>query len=196
MVWGVRPCFRGGRLLGAGGKYTGQGLGEHTSNEVDKGAHSHDTRRGSGGVSGTSGYHEGEAGHHSGVTGMYIYINLTSIAQQKENPILIHLLLTRSTSPSLWLFPSDLWQGRYECVTRDRSGKETFCFDRIETTHFFPEETYFRKCTEAVAVHQFQEKSRHRKPVYVITGVKAVKGARAASLKDSSFGGGLQRGCI
>lgn len=71
------------------------------------------------------------------------------------------------------------------------SSGETFSLESIQTTQFFPREQYFRRCVEAAGVRRFLEKSRYRKPVYIITGLKVVKGARAKNFKASSLEGEL-----
>lgn len=64
-------------------------------------------------------------------------------------------------------------------------------FDRLETVQFFPQEDYIRTCVEAGAVRRFLEKSRYNKPVYIITGLKVVRGASAKTLAGRSVGGSL-----
>ncbi|RFU35432.1 hypothetical protein B7463_g888, partial [Scytalidium lignicola] len=67
--------------------------------------------------------------------------------------------------------------------------KDLYAFDRLETTQFFPNETYLQKCIEAEPVHRYLDKSRYRKPIYVITGLKTVTGARAKSLRARTVSG-------
>lgn len=64
-------------------------------------------------------------------------------------------------------------------------------FDRIETTQFSPREDYLQKCVEAGPVRRFLEKSRYRKPIYIVTGIKTVTGAKAKTLKSKSIQGSL-----
>ncbi|XXG96337.1 hypothetical protein Hte_002619 [Hypoxylon texense] len=73
----------------------------------------------------------------------------------------------------------------------DKSNGEVYSFDRIETVQFFPKEEYLQKCIEAEPVRRYLDKSRYRKPVYVITGLKTVTGARAKSYKSRAIGGNL-----
>ncbi|OIW32351.1 hypothetical protein CONLIGDRAFT_699045 [Coniochaeta ligniaria NRRL 30616] len=99
-----------------------------------------------------------------------------------------------------------LREGKFSIVTRfmsflgigfdvgtsgSRSSEENLAFDRLETTQFFPREEYLQKCVEAGIVRRFLEKSRYRKPIYIITGLKIVKGAKAKTLSTSSLGGNL-----
>lgn len=64
-------------------------------------------------------------------------------------------------------------------------------FDKLETIQFFPREDYIRTCVEVGAVRRFLEKSRYKKPVYIITGLKIVRGASAKTLAGRSVGGSL-----
>jgi hypothetical protein len=63
------------------------------------------------------------------------------------------------------------------------SDKDLYAFDRLETIQFFPKEAYLQKCIEAESVRRYLDKSRYRKPVYVITGLKTVSGASVKSLR-------------
>jgi hypothetical protein len=71
------------------------------------------------------------------------------------------------------------------------SDKDLYAFDRLETTQFIPKEAYLQKCIDAEPVRRYLDKSRYRKPVYVITGLKTVTGASAKSLRARVVGGGL-----
>ncbi|KAJ0108958.1 hypothetical protein J7T55_005505 [Diaporthe amygdali] len=99
-----------------------------------------------------------------------------------------------------------LRDGRFSIVTRimtflgigfdvspsgSKGNVETLAFDRIETTQFSPREDFVKRCVEAGPVRRFLEKSRYRKPVYIITGLKVVTGAKAETIKSASFGGSL-----
>lgn len=64
-------------------------------------------------------------------------------------------------------------------------------FERIETTQFSPREDFFQRCIEAAPVRRFLEKSRYRKPIYIVTGLKVVTGARAKTLTSKSIQGSL-----
>jgi hypothetical protein len=61
----------------------------------------------------------------------------------------------------------------------------------METTQFSPTMPYLQRCLEAEGVRRFLQIARYRKPVYVITGLKVVTGAKADSLKTHSVGGNL-----
>jgi hypothetical protein len=74
----------------------------------------------------------------------------------------------------------------------DTSLAETFSFDTIETSQFSPTTPYLQGCLEAEGVRRFLQIARYRKPVYVITGVKVVTGAKAESLKSHSVGANLE----
>ncbi|KAF7553489.1 hypothetical protein G7Z17_g3625 [Cylindrodendrum hubeiense] len=69
------------------------------------------------------------------------------------------------------------------------SNEETYAFKHVETTQFVPKDDYIQKCIEAPAVRAHLERSRYRKPVYIITGLKTVYGAKAKSQTSRSHGG-------
>lgn len=71
------------------------------------------------------------------------------------------------------------------------SFEEILSFERIETTQFSPREDFLQRCIEAGPVRRFLEKSRYRKPIYIVTGLKIVTGARAKTLKSKSIEGSL-----
>lgn len=69
--------------------------------------------------------------------------------------------------------------------------EETFAFDRMKTTQFTPTPGYLQACIDTESVHRFLGATRYRKPVYIITGIKIVTGAQAATLKSRSKGGSV-----
>lgn len=71
------------------------------------------------------------------------------------------------------------------------STDETFVFETIETTHFVPTPEYLQACVDQDRVVRYLQASRYRKPVYIITGTKVVKGAQANTLKSHSRGAAL-----
>ncbi|KAJ4186487.1 hypothetical protein NW755_007782 [Fusarium falciforme] len=73
----------------------------------------------------------------------------------------------------------------------DRSDEETFVFDTLETTQFIPTPSYVQTCVEGKNVRDFLERSKYRKPVYIITGLKVVTGAQANTIKSRSVGGAV-----
>ena len=73
-------------------------------------------------------------------------------------------------------FGSDAEQG-------DGSG-DSFEFDRVDTMFFKPSTAYLRKAVQAEGVQRFLAASRSRKPLYVVTGVKIVKGAKSSSTRS------------
>ncbi|UPK95689.1 hypothetical protein LCI18_006624 [Fusarium solani-melongenae] len=73
----------------------------------------------------------------------------------------------------------------------DRSDEETFVFDTLETTQFIPTSSYVQTCVEGKNVRDFLERSKYRKPVYIITGLKVVTGAQANTIKSRSMGGAV-----
>ncbi len=76
-------------------------------------------------------------------------------------------------------------------VLTEFSDENIYSFERVETVQFAPNEEYLQKCVEAAPVRRYLEKSRYRKPVYVITGLKTVHGAKAKTLVSRRYGGKL-----
>ncbi|VUC32851.1 unnamed protein product [Clonostachys rosea] len=68
----------------------------------------------------------------------------------------------------------------------ENSNEELYRFKKVETRQFIPKDEYIQKCIETPAVRRFLERSRYRKPVYVITGLKTVYGANAKSTEVQS----------
>ncbi|KAF8866266.1 hypothetical protein BDZ45DRAFT_640399 [Acephala macrosclerotiorum] len=73
----------------------------------------------------------------------------------------------------------------------DNSNENVFKFERVETTQIIPKEEYIQKCIESAPVRRYLDNSRYRKPIYIITGLKVVIGAKAESHKSRSLGGKL-----
>ena len=82
-------------------------------------------------------------------------------------------------------------------VSYDNSNEKTYAFDRMETSMFTPTEEYVEESMRAPGVVRFIEKSNYKKPVYMITGLRIVHGARVTSLKgkghDAQFSVGVRR---
>ncbi|KAI1112784.1 hypothetical protein F5Y14DRAFT_420032 [Nemania sp. NC0429] len=75
-----------------------------------------------------------------------------------------------------------------------------FTFESLETTQFLPDPEYIQACVSAEPVRRYLEKSRYRKCVYVITGLKIVRGyATGRSSKgravDGTIGAGADASC-
>ncbi|KAI0405373.1 hypothetical protein F4802DRAFT_180071 [Xylaria palmicola] len=66
-----------------------------------------------------------------------------------------------------------------------------FTFETLDATQFQPDEDYLRACVAAEPVRRYLAKSRYRKPVYVITGLKTASGARAESRRTRAVNAGL-----
>jgi len=89
------------------------------------------------------------------------------------------------------------WEKRYAdsalCPTAAfinlNSDEKAFKFDRMDTTQFVPAEDYIKRCVDNAAVRRFLETSRYRKPVYIITGIKTVSGAEAATTTSRTVDG-------
>ncbi|KAM0350649.1 hypothetical protein ACHAPU_003136 [Fusarium lateritium] len=73
----------------------------------------------------------------------------------------------------------------------ERIDEETFAFETLETKQFVPNHAYLQTCVESEAVRRWLEMSRYRKPIYVITGLKVVTGAKANTVKSRTVGGNL-----
>lgn len=88
-------------------------------------------------------------------------------------------------------FPSCLGLGINIGVHNDKTLEDTFSFDRMGTTEFTPSDTYLQESMRSPSTLRYLEKSRYRKPIYMITGIKAVSGARAKTIHSSGKGGKL-----
>ncbi|KAF6829307.1 hypothetical protein CMUS01_08227 [Colletotrichum musicola] len=73
----------------------------------------------------------------------------------------------------------------------DNSDEEMFMFDTVETIEFVPTADYVQSSVESANVRRFLQTSRYRKPVYIITGVKIVTGAKANTTKSRAMGANL-----
>ncbi|KAI0968933.1 hypothetical protein F4678DRAFT_441988 [Xylaria arbuscula] len=69
-----------------------------------------------------------------------------------------------------------------------------FAFESLETTQFSPEPEYVHDCISAEPVRRYLEKSRFRKPIYIIIGLKIAKGATARSFKRRAVDGEISVG--
>ncbi|RYO79717.1 hypothetical protein DL766_010474 [Monosporascus sp. MC13-8B] len=69
------------------------------------------------------------------------------------------------------------------------SDDEVYAFKPVETKRFIPKDDYIQKCIEAAAVRRHLDRSRYRKPVHIVTGLKNVYGAKANSHTSRSHGG-------
>ncbi|UNI23181.1 hypothetical protein JDV02_009016 [Purpureocillium takamizusanense] len=68
---------------------------------------------------------------------------------------------------------------------------EEYAFERVITMQFVPKEDYIQTCIETEAVRRYLDRSRYRKPLYVITGIKTVYGAKVKSHKSRAHSGKL-----
>jgi hypothetical protein len=71
------------------------------------------------------------------------------------------------------------------------SNDDCYTFQRVDTSQFIPNEEYLQRCIEAAPVRRYLDKSRYRKPIYIITGIKTVTGAKAKSHKSRGVCGSL-----
>ncbi|KAF5538049.1 major facilitator superfamily MFS-1 [Fusarium phyllophilum] len=64
---------------------------------------------------------------------------------------------------------------------RNEDCYSVWIMERLETTYFDPEPTYYKKCLELADVDAFQKLTDHKNPVYLITGLKTARGATMAT---------------
>ncbi|KAF2466866.1 uncharacterized protein BDR25DRAFT_376386 [Lindgomyces ingoldianus] len=108
--------------------------------------------------------------------------------------------LSKSNKASIGLYAKFLdlilGAGADASTNWERGKGEEYAFDRLETTFFDPATLngYLESAVKAPNVGRYVEKSRLRKPVYIITGLKIVRGAKAKSSKKSGHGGTLSVG--
>lgn len=73
-----------------------------------------------------------------------------------------------------------------------KNGKSKTChFERIDTEEFFPDEEAIRARMASPAVKSYLEKSRFKRDVYLIVGIKKVSGAKISSTLVRERGGEL-----
>jgi hypothetical protein len=90
-----------------------------------------------------------------------------------------------------------LGAGADASVNWDRSNSEIYEVNCLETTFFNPVEakTYLNGVLKAAAVQEYIEAGwGRRKPVYIITGLKIARGAKAKSSQTRGHGGALSIG--
>lgn len=62
-------------------------------------------------------------------------------------------------------------------TTVGKKNEEIYKFDRIDTEEFFPDEEFIRKSLSAPGVVRYLERTLFRRSVYMIVGIKTVRGA-------------------
>ncbi|KAH6632372.1 hypothetical protein F5144DRAFT_621182 [Chaetomium tenue] len=67
----------------------------------------------------------------------------------------------------------------------------TFTFTTLTTTHFTPTPSHLTTILHPPQIQRYLTLSRHRKPLYPITGLKTVHGAQAHTLASRSVGGAV-----
>ncbi|KAI0861273.1 hypothetical protein F4860DRAFT_175196 [Xylaria cubensis] len=68
-------------------------------------------------------------------------------------------------------------------IAWESNNASRFTFETLETTQFYPDASYLQACIAAEPVQRYLSKSRYRKPLYIITGLKTVSGAKAESFE-------------
>jgi hypothetical protein len=63
----------------------------------------------------------------------------------------------------------------------EKSDASLFEFESLETVQFQPTPSYLKTCISADPVQRFLKTTRYRKPIYIVTGLKIAKGAKAKS---------------
>lgn len=76
----------------------------------------------------------------------------------------------------------------------DTQIEETYAFDRMDTKEFLPTPAYLAESIRDPAVARFLDKSRLRKSLYMITGIKTVAGAKAKRSVHSTRAGEIKVG--
>lgn len=95
----------------------------------------------------------------------------------------------------LWTaFLSNLGIGADASYEREDTIENTYSFDRMDTVEFLPSEAYIRESINDPLVMRFLDISYLRKPLYMITGIKMVRGASAKTARRTSRKAGLKLG--
>lgn len=74
--------------------------------------------------------------------------------------------------------------------SQDREAEYIYVFDRVETSFFVPSDEYYMKSLSLPGVQRYLKNRRYRSPVYIITGMKVVRGAKVEMMesKGKEFG--------
>ena len=119
-------------------------------------------------------------------------VPLPNVSSSKDN-----FTWTRSQSTSAKL---GLWTKFVEFLKLHAStdtlctAREVYSFTRMETTEFFPDDSFVREAMIASAVSEYLTRQRFHKSVYMIVGIKVVAGARVRTLQREEYGRGIGGG--
>ena len=72
--------------------------------------------------------------------------------------------------------------------------EDIYEFRRLETKYFEPDAAYIQKSLQKEGVQAYITATRHKKPVYMVTGVKIARGAAVRSKTMIEYGGMLRVG--
>lgn len=82
--------------------------------------------------------------------------------------------------------PADLRTGL--SVAFDKGAIDKYSFKHVYTEWFLPSAAFAKACVKVPNVADFLEQTEYEKPVYVITGLKTVEGARVTTIKSKGRG--------
>ncbi|KAK2032676.1 hypothetical protein LX32DRAFT_635984 [Colletotrichum zoysiae] len=91
---------------------------------------------------------------------------------------------TRSGSIGLWAKCLQFIGGQLS-FSQLKSAMEEHRFANLETKYFLPDDDYLAQALEDAGVQAYFHVNNHRKPVYLITGIKIARGA-SVSTQDST----------
>lgn len=91
-------------------------------------------------------------------------------------------------------FLSSLGIGVDVGFSHGRTEEEIFAFDRMQTVEFFPTQDYLDQSMTDPSVVYFLDKSRLKKQLYMITGIKTVTGAKVKRTMHTSRSGEMKVG--
>jgi len=114
---------------------------------------------------------------------------LPHVSSSKENFTWTHTH-SKSVKLGLWTKFVELLNLHASTDTL-RTVQEVYSFARMDTTEFFPDESFVRDAMAAPAVIEYLARQRFRKSVYMVVGIKVVAGAQVRTVRQAEYGGGI-----
>ena len=94
----------------------------------------------------------------------------------------------------IWAKFVDVVAGSNLGVEGGKSGDDNYEFSEMETKFFEPSFQYIAQSMEVPAVTEYMRKTAFRKKIYMVTGLKTVRGAKVASERKRGIGADAQVG--
>jgi hypothetical protein len=69
-------------------------------------------------------------------------------------------------------------------LSHNREAEYIYVFDRVETSFFVPSDEYYMESLSLPSIQRYLKNRRYRSPVYIITGMKVVRGAKVEMIES------------